>query len=213
MQGCTHKHMCVYPYTHTHVRMRTNTPEESCWWALEVNGSSSSSSGSDNISEEACVAEEVDGSSSWGSEIISEEACVAEEVDGSSSWPVPEGAPKYFRSAPEFALKYSIWVWHPNYIYSTIKIYMSSCTIYQTFRIGTKLTPQPPWLILGIRHPKRLNISQNIQNISIIYTSFKLAYSIGNSLYWVQDLVNTITQNLYVTSMKVNQINNVLVRL
>ena len=40
-------------------------------------------------------------------EVISEEACVA-EVDGSSSWPVPEGAPKYFRSAPEFALKYSM---------------------------------------------------------------------------------------------------------
>ena len=86
------------------MRVRTNTPEESCWGEVESNGSSSS--GSDNICEDTCVAEEVDGASSWGSEIISEEACVAEEVDGSSSWPVPEGAPKYFRSAPEFEIQH-----------------------------------------------------------------------------------------------------------
>ena len=92
--------------------------EDTCV-AEEVDGSSSWCS--EIISEEACVAEEVDGSSSWGSEIIYEEACMAEEVDASSSWPVPEGAPKYFRSAPEFELNYSIWIWHPKYMCCTIK--------------------------------------------------------------------------------------------
>ena len=47
------------------------------------------------------------------------ETCVAEEVDVSSSWLVAEGAPKYLKSAPAFALKYNI---NDQCMNSTIKL-------------------------------------------------------------------------------------------
>ena len=36
------------------------------------------------------------------------ETCVAAEVDGSSSRLVVEGAPKYFKKSPAFALQYNM---------------------------------------------------------------------------------------------------------
>ena len=103
MHGCIHKHMYVH----------TNTPgeSESCWG----DAANRSSSSSDMFCEETCVAEEVDGCSSWAVAAVPSSWA---EAAVPSSWAVAAvGAPKYFKSAPEFALKYSMG---------------------QTFRIGTK---------------------------------------------------------------------------